>query len=83
MDEGSFDMDIAMLPGVSLAKAMEVNQQAAAKLKKFDELDTIVGRTGQTGVALDTRGLGQDRLCGDFQAEERMETGYIQGRADQ
>ncbi|MRR34446.1 efflux RND transporter permease subunit, partial [bacterium] len=48
MDEGSFDMDIAMLPGVSLAKAMEVNQQAAAKLKKFDELDVIVGRTGQT-----------------------------------
>ena len=58
MDEGSFDMDIAMLPGVSLAKAMEVNQQAAATLMKFDELDTIVGRTGQTGVAMDTRGVG-------------------------
>jgi len=27
MDEGAFDMDVSMLPGVSLAKAMEVNQQ--------------------------------------------------------
>ena len=56
MDEGSFDMDIAMLPGVSLSKALEVNQRAAEQLKKFDELDVIVGRIGQTGVALDTRG---------------------------
>lgn len=56
MDEGSFDMDVSMLPGVSLAKAMEVNQRAAERLKKFDELDVVVSRTGQTGVALDTRG---------------------------
>jgi len=56
MDEGSFDMDVAMLPGVSLATAMEVNQRAAQKLKQFDELDVVVSRTGQTGVALDTRG---------------------------
>jgi len=66
MDEGSFDMDIAMLPGVSLAKAMEVNQLAAAKLKLFPELDTIVGRTGQTGVALDTRGSDKTGYVGIF-----------------
>jgi len=64
MDEGSFDMDIAMLPGVSLAKAMEVNQLAAAKLMKFPELDSIVGRTGQTGVALDTRGSDKTGYVG-------------------
>ncbi|MBA4373946.1 MAG: CusA/CzcA family heavy metal efflux RND transporter, partial [Thermodesulfovibrio sp.] len=52
MDEGSFDMDVSMLPGVSLATAMEVNQRAAEKMKQFAELDTIVSRTGQTGVAL-------------------------------
>jgi cobalt-zinc-cadmium resistance protein CzcA len=66
MDEGSFDMDIAMLPGVSLAKAMEVNQLAAAKLMKFPELETIVGRTGQTGVALDTRGSDKTGYVGVF-----------------
>ena len=71
MDEGSFDMDIAMLPGVSLAKAMEVNQQAAATLKKFDELDIIVGRTGQTGVAMDTRGPDKTGYVGIFKPEEQ------------
>ena len=36
---------------------MEVNELAAQKIKKFDELDIIVSRTGQTGIALDTRGV--------------------------
>jgi cobalt-zinc-cadmium resistance protein CzcA len=70
MDEGAFDMDIAMLPGVSLAKAMEVNRQAAAKLKEFDELDVIVGRTGQTGVAMDTRGVDKTAYVGIFKAKD-------------
>lgn len=64
MDEGSFDMDVAMLPGVSLATAMEVNQRAAQKLKQFDELDVVVSRTGQTGVALDTRGSDKTGYVG-------------------
>ncbi|HEX9112829.1 MAG TPA: efflux RND transporter permease subunit, partial [Nitrospirota bacterium] len=66
MDEGSFDMDVSMLPGVSLAKAMEVNQQVAEKMMQFPELDTIVGRTGQTGVALDTRGTDKTGYVGIF-----------------
>lgn len=66
MDEGAFDMDVSMLPGVSLAKAMEVNQQAAAKLKEFPELETVVGRIGQTGVALDTRGTDKTGYVGIF-----------------
>jgi len=66
MDEGSFDMDVSLLPGVSLAKAMEVNQRAAAKLKEFQELDTVIGRTGQTGIALDTRGSDKTGYVGIF-----------------
>ncbi len=66
MDEGSFDMDVSMLPGVSLATAMEVNQRAAEKLKKFDELDVVVSRTGQTGVALDTRGSDKTGYVGIY-----------------
>ena len=66
MDEGSFDMDVSMLPGVSLAKAMEVNQRAGEKLKQFPELDTVVSRTGQTGVALDTRGSDKTGYVGIF-----------------
>ncbi len=66
MDEGSFDMDVSMLPGVSLATAMEVNQLAAEKLMQFDELDTVISRTGQTGVALDTRGTDKTAYVGIF-----------------
>ena len=44
MDEGAFDMDVALLPGVSLSKAMEVNQLAAQKMKQFDELDIVVSQ---------------------------------------
>ena len=66
MDEGAFDMDVSMLPGVSMAKAMEVNKLAAEKLKKFDELDIVVSRTGQTGVALDTRGVDKTGYVGIF-----------------
>jgi cobalt-zinc-cadmium resistance protein CzcA len=70
MDEGSFDMDVSMLPGVSLATAMEVNQRAAEKLKQFDELDVVVSRTGQTGVALDTRGPDKTGYVGIFKPKD-------------
>lgn len=66
MDEGAFDMDIALLPGVSLSKAMEVNKLAAQKMKEFDELDVAVSKTGQTGIALDTRGANYTNFTGTF-----------------
>ncbi len=70
MDEGSFDMDVSMLPGVSLATAMEVNQRVAEKLKHFDELDVVVSRTGQTGVALDARGSDKTGYVGIFKPKK-------------
>lgn len=64
MDEGSFDMDVSLLPGISLDKAMAVNKLVAEKLNKFPELETVVSRTGQTGVALDTRGVDKTGYVG-------------------
>ena len=64
MDEGAFDMDVALLPGVSLDKAMEINKLIGEKLKTFPELQTVVSRTGQTGVALDTRGVDKTGYVG-------------------
>jgi len=64
MDESAFDLDVSLLPGVSLAKAMEINKLIAAKMKKFPELETCVSRTGQTGVALDTRGVDKTGYVG-------------------
>jgi len=64
MDEGSFDMDVTLLPGVSTNTAVEINKLIAQKLKKFPELETVVSRTGQTGVALDTRGVDKTGYVG-------------------
>jgi heavy metal efflux system protein len=64
MDEGAFDADVALLPGVSLSRALEVNEHVARKLKTFPELGTVVARIGQTGVALDTRGVDKTGYVG-------------------
>jgi heavy metal efflux system protein len=64
MDEGAFDMDVSLLPGVSLSKAIEINKIASEKLHRFEELDIVVGRIGQTGVALDTRGVDKTGYVG-------------------
>jgi len=56
MDEGAFDMDISMLPGVSLTKAVETSKAVAVRLKRFPELETVVSRTGLTGIALEAAG---------------------------
>ncbi len=73
MDEGAFDADVALLPGVSLAKAVEINQMIAQKLKKFPELETVVGRIGQTGVALDTRGADKTGYVGILKPKKEWE----------
>lgn len=64
MDEGAFDMDVSLLPSVSLNKSIEINRLIGNKLKKFPELETEVGRIGQTGVALDTRGVDKTGYVG-------------------
>ena len=80
MDEGAFDADVSLLPGVSLAKAIEVNDHVARKLKEFPELGTVVSRIGQTGVALDTRGVDKTGYVGISEATVRMDAGRGHGR---
>ena len=64
MDEGAFDMDFQLLPGITLDKALEVNSLVGRRLKQFPELDTIVGKTGQTGIALEARGVDKTGYVG-------------------
>jgi len=64
MDEGSFDMDVQLMPGVSLDKAIEVNKLVEKKLKEFPELVTIVGKTGQSGIALEAKGTNKTGFTG-------------------
>jgi cobalt-zinc-cadmium resistance protein CzcA len=67
MDEGAFDMDVQMLPGTSLEKATEVVDRIEKKLKQFPELKTVVSRTGQTGLALEARGVDKTGFLGDLE----------------
>ncbi len=64
MDEGAFDMDVQLMPGVSLDKAMETNRLVSKKMKEFPELITIVGRTGQSGIALEAKGTDKTGFTG-------------------
>jgi cobalt-zinc-cadmium resistance protein CzcA len=66
MDEGAFDMDFQMLPGVSLSQAMATTGEIEKRLKKFPELETIVSRTGQTGIALEARGVEKTGFVGSI-----------------
>jgi cobalt-zinc-cadmium resistance protein CzcA len=66
MDEGAFDMDIQLLPGISLDKSLEISREVERTLKKFPELETIVSRTGQTGIALEARGVEKTGYVGSL-----------------
>src|SRR4030042_3705989 len=64
MDEGAFDMDVAMMPGVSLATANQIVDTIEKKLMQFPELKTVVSKTGQTGIALEARGVDKTGFLG-------------------
>ena len=64
MDEGAFDMDVQLLPGISLDKALDLTALVERKLKRFPELTTVISRTGQTGIALEARGVDKTGFTG-------------------
>jgi heavy metal efflux system protein len=66
MDEGAFDMDVQLIPGVSLEQAMKTAGEVEERLKRFPELETVVSRTGQTGVAIEARGVDKTGFVGSL-----------------
>jgi len=74
MDEGAFDMDVQMLPGISLDKAMETVGEIERRLKQFPELETVVSRTGQTGVAVEARGVDKTGFVGTLRPRSEWTT---------
>jgi heavy metal efflux system protein len=64
MDEGAFDMDVQLLPGISLARALDITNLVERKLRQFPELTTVISRTGQTGIALEARGVDKTGFTG-------------------
>ena len=74
MDEGAFDMDVQLLPGISLAKALDITELVEKKLKQFPELTTVISRTGQTGIALEARGVDKTGFTGVFRPRSEWKT---------
>jgi len=66
MDEGAFDMDVQMLPGTSLPHALRIIDTIQKRLMAFPELKTVVARTGQTGIALEARGVDKTGFVGEL-----------------
>jgi heavy metal efflux system protein len=74
MDEGAFDMDVQLLPGISLPKALDITNLVEKKLRQFPELTTVISRTGQTGIALEARGLDKTGFTGIFKPRSEWKT---------
>ncbi len=74
MDEGAFDMDIQLLPGISLNKALDITNLVEKKLRQFPELTTVISRTGQTGIALEARGVDKTGFTGILKPRSEWRT---------
>ena len=75
MDEGAFDMDVQLIPGVSLEHAMKTAGEVQERLKRFPELETVVSRTGQTGVAIEARGVDKTGFVGALTPRDQWTSG--------
>jgi heavy metal efflux system protein len=76
MDEGAFDMDVQLLPGISLTESLRVNRQIQKELLRFPELDTLIGRTGQSGIALEAKGVEKTGYTGTFKPRQTWRPGW-------
>ncbi|MEN6308478.1 MAG: CusA/CzcA family heavy metal efflux RND transporter [Anaerohalosphaeraceae bacterium] len=66
MDEGAFDMDILLAPGTSLERSAMIADLVEKRLMQFEELETVVGKTGQTGIAIEARGVEKTGFVGSM-----------------
>jgi cobalt-zinc-cadmium resistance protein CzcA len=79
MDEGAFDMDFQFLPGISLPESVEVSRKVEKRLMDFPELVTIVGKTGQTGIAIEARGVEKTGYVGVLKPRRDWRTAKTRG----
>jgi len=74
MDEGALDVDIQFLPGISLEESAAMSRRVEARLMAFPEIATIVGKTGQTGIALEARGVEKTGYVGILKPRKEWTT---------
>jgi cobalt-zinc-cadmium resistance protein CzcA len=66
MDEGAFDMDIQLPAGTSLERSAMIALLVQKRLMEFEELETVIGKTGQTGIAIEARGVEKTGFVGSM-----------------
>lgn len=74
MDEGAFDMDTILLPGVSLTESLKINKKAQEILMEFPELETVVSKTGSTEIAIEAKGAESTFSTGIFAPKRKWKT---------
>ena len=56
---------------VSVSQSLEMTRQVGAVLKKYGELDTVVSRTGWSGMAIEARGVESTGFVGILKPREQ------------
>ncbi len=59
-------MDIQLPPGTSLERSAMIAQMVQKRLMQFEELETVIGKTGQTGIAIEARGVEKTGFVGSL-----------------
>ena len=53
-------------PGTSLERSAMIAQMVQKRLMQFEELETVIGKTGQTGIAIEARGVEKTGFVGSL-----------------
>lgn len=79
MDEGAFDMDSVMLPGVSLTKSIEINKKIQEIVMTFPEMDSVFTKIGLSGIGFEAKDTDSGTTTGTLKPRRFWKTAKTRG----
>ncbi len=79
MDEGAFDMDSVMLPGVSLTKSIEINKKIQEIVMTFPEMKSVFTKIGLSGIGFEAKDTDSGTTTGTLQPRRLWKTAKTRG----
>jgi heavy metal efflux system protein len=79
MDEGAFDMDSVMLPGVSLTKSIEINKKIQEIVMTFPEMKSVFTKIGLSGIGFEAKDIDSGTTTGTLQPRRFWKTAKTRG----